>query len=244
MRGHWGTLLAAGVLLLAATQYADAQEGPYVGIAAGWRLASADYTKGIALDVPPASYETATSDARDGAGAVRASLGYRTFIASRLYMSGEFEAAFHGGDSTAGYLREGTGVGDRDVWPGPWSVKKESGVGMNARLGYAPGGLLGEGGSVYVVAGVHWERATVRRGSDINGASIRVVADRTLRPWIVGVGAEWGSLANRIRLEVRYSAADLDFRTGGDGSALGMPRISHRFGVREIGVQVGYTRSF
>ena len=244
MRRHRGTLLATGVLLLAATQYADAQEGPYVGIAAGWRLASADYTKGVALDVPPASYETATSDAQDGAGAVRASLGYRTFIASHLYISGEFEAAFHGGDSPAGYLREGTGVGDRDVWPGPWSVKKEGGVGINARLGYAPGGLLGEGGSVYFVAGVHWERATVRRGSDVGGASFRAVADHTLRPWVVGVGAEWGSLANRVGLEVRYSTADLDFRTGGDGSALGMPRISHRFGVREVGVQVGYTRSF
>ncbi len=244
MRDHRGTLLATCVLLLTAAQDADAQEGPYVGVAAGWSLASADYTKGVALDVPPASYETATSDARDRAGAVRASLGYRTFIASRLYISGEFEAAFHSGDSATGYLREGTGVGDRDVWPGPWSVKKESGVGINARLGYAPGGLLGEGGSVYVVAGVHWERATLWRGSDIDGAAIRVVADRTLRPWVVGVGAEWGSLTNRIGLQVRYSAADLDFRTGGDGSALGIPRISHRFGVREVGVQVGYTRSF
>ena len=84
----------------------------------------------------------------------------------------------------------------------------------------------------------------MRRGSDIDGRSIRSVADHTLRPRVVGVGAEWGSPASRVALEVRYSAADLEFRTGGDGSALGMPRIDHRFGVRAVGVLVGYTRSF
>ena len=92
--------------------------------------------------------------------------------------------------------------------------------------------------------GVHLELAIVRRAFDIAGKPIRAMANHTLPPWVVGVGAEWGSLASRIGLEVRYSSADLEFRTGGDGSALGMPRIDHRFGVREIGVQVGYTRSF
>ena len=135
MRNYRGALHAACVLLLAATQYADAQEGPYVGVAVEWQRASADYTKGIGLDVPPASYETATNDARRGAGTLRASLGYRTFVADRLYVSGELEAAFHADGGPAGYLREGTGVEDRDVWPGPWSVEKEGGDGMNARLG-------------------------------------------------------------------------------------------------------------
>jgi len=213
-------------------------------VAAGWHRAGAEYTKGIGLDVPPASYETATSDARGGIGLLRASLGYRTFVADRLYVSGELEAALRRGDAPAGYLREGTGVRDRDVWPGPWSAKRKGSFGMNARLGYAPGGLLGEGGSVYVVAGVHRERATVRYGSDIRGEAIRIVADHTLRPWMAGVGIEWGSLASRIELEIRYLTADLEFRSGGDGSALGMPRIDHRFDVREVGVQVGYTRSF
>ncbi|MDE0712891.1 MAG: hypothetical protein OXH60_12250 [Rhodospirillales bacterium] len=120
----------------------------------------------------------------------------------------------------------------------------ERGFNINARLGCAPGGLLGEGGSIYVVTSVLWERATVRCGSDIGGASIRSVADYTLRPWVAGVGVEWGSLESRIGLEVRYSAADLELRTGRDGSALGRPRIDHRFGVREVGVQLGYTRSF
>ena len=238
------TLLAASVLVLAATGSAGAQEGLYAGVAAGWDRASGDYTKGIGLDVPPASHETATNDARGGFGTVRASLGYRTSVVGRMSVSGEVEAALHGGAGPAGYLREGTGVGDRDVWPGPWSVEKNRGLGANARLGYATGGLLGEGGSVYFIAGTHWERAAVLRGSDIGGESFRTEDDRTFRPWVAGAGVEWGSLANRVRLEVRYSAADLDFPTGGDGSAIGMPRIDHRFGLREIGVQVGYTRSF
>ncbi|MCY4515033.1 MAG: hypothetical protein OXC69_07860, partial [Candidatus Tectomicrobia bacterium] len=54
----------------------------------------------------------------------------------------------------------------------------------------APGGLLGEGGSVYVVTGVHWERISMRRGSDIGGESIWIVVVRTLRPWGAGVGVE------------------------------------------------------
>ena len=243
-RGCRPTLLAACVLVLSAAQYARAQEGLYAGIAAGWDRASADYTKGIGLDVPPVSYETATNEARGGFGTVRVSLGYRTFVVGRAYVSAEFEAALHGGAGPAGYLREGTGVGDRDVWPGPWSVEKNRDFGANARLGYAPGGLLGEGGSVYFVTGLHWLRATVRRGSDIGGESMRVVHDHTLRPRVAGAGVEWGSLANRVGLEVRYTASDLDFRTGGDGSALGMPRIDHTFGVREVSVQLGYTRSF
>ena len=237
-------LRAAFVLVLSATGYAGAQEGLYAGVMAGWDRANGDYTKGIGLDVPPASHETATNDAQGGFGTVRGSLGYRTFVIGRMSVSGEFEAAFHGGDGPAGYLRDGTGVGERDVWPGPWSVEKNRGLGTNARLGYAPGSLLGEGGSVYFVIGVHWERATVRRGSDIGGETIRTEADHTLRPWIAGAAVERGNSPNRVRLEVRYSAADLDFRTGGDGSALGMPRIDHRFGLREVGVQVGYTRSF
>ena len=237
-------LLAVCVLVLSGARYAGAQEGLYAGIAAGWDRASADRTKGIGLDVPPASYETATNDATGGFGTVRASLGYRTFVAGRTYVAGEFEAAFHGGSGPAGYMRTGTGTGDRDVWPGPWGVEKNRGLGANARLGYAAGGLLGEGGSVYFLTGVHWVRATVRRGTDIGGRSNRVVHDNTLRPWVAGGGVEWGSLANRVGLEVRYSSAELEFHSGGDGSAFGSPRIDHTFGLREVSVQVGYTRSF
>ena len=238
-RARRHAMVAAYLLVLFASRSVGAQGGPYVGLAAGWDRAAADYTKGIGLDVPPATYRTATDDAQGEFGMVRASLGYRTFVAGRAYVSGEFEAAFHGGAGAEGYLQEGTGLGDRDVWPGPWSVEKNRALGANARLGYAPGGLLGEGGSVYFVTGVHWLRATVRRGSDIGTETIRSVADHTLRPWIAGAGVEWGSRANRIGVEVRYAAADLEFPTGGDGSTIGMPRIDNAFDLREWSVQVG-----
>lgn len=245
MRHYGAALLAVGVFTLLATPQARAQQGPYVGAAVGWDRASADYTKGIGLDVPPASYESATSDAQGGFSAVRATFGYRALVASRAYVSGEFEAGFHGGSGPAGYLREGTGVGDRDVWPGPWSIEKNLSLGANARLGYMPGGMLGAGGSVYFVTGVHWAQATLRRGSDIGGRSIRSTpSDEWLRPWVAGGGVEWGSANNRIGLEVRYSSADFEFDSGGDGSALGSPRIDHTHGLREVSVQVGYTRSF
>ena len=63
-----------------------------MGVAARWNRAGAEHAKGIGLDVPPASYEIATSDARDGVGMVRAWLGLQTFVAGRLYVSREFES--------------------------------------------------------------------------------------------------------------------------------------------------------
>ena len=55
---------------------------------------------------------------------------------------------------------------------------------------------------------------------------------------------EWGSRTDRIGVELRFVAADLEFRARGDGSAIGMPRVDHAFGVGERSVHVGYSRSF
>ena len=194
--------------MLSAARYAGAQEGLYAGVAAGWDRATADYTKGIGLDVPPATHRTATNSAPGGFGTARASLGYRAYLARRTYISTEFEAAFHRGDGAAGYLREGTGLGDRDVWPGPWTVEKNHAFGANARLGYAPGGVLGEGGAVYSVTGVHWLRATVRRGSDIGTESIRNVADLELTRY-GGDITLWGEESTMPKTRAAYP---LEFR--------------------------------
>ena len=255
MKAHWpagrraplrrGAAAAACVLVLATAQYAGAQDGVYAGVAAGRDQAAVDYTKGVGLDVPPATYRTATDSADGGFGTVRASLGYRAFVAGRAYVAGEFEAGFHGGDGAAGFLQQGTGLGDRDVWPGLWTFDKRRTLGANARLGYAPGsGLLGEGGSVYLVTGVHWLRVHAERGFD-NGVVSRVDAgDHTLRPWVAGAGLELGSRTDCIRVEVRRAAGDLELPTTGDGSAIGMPRLDHAFIMREWEVLVGYARSF
>ena len=97
----------------------------------------------LVLDVPPVSYETATNDAQGGFGTVRASLDYRTFVAGRVYVSGEFEAALRGGAGPAGYLREGTGVGDRDVWPGSLERREEPRLRARTPGSGTPDGLLG-----------------------------------------------------------------------------------------------------
>ena len=245
VRGRCVTTVAVCVLLAAAARQAGAQDGLYAGIAAGWDRAAGNYTKSVALDVPPATYRASSDSASGGFGALRASFGYRAFVAGRAYVSAEFETALHTGDGAAGFLREGTGLGDRDVWPGPWTLQKNRSLGVNARLGYGPGaGLLGEGGSVYLVTGLHRLKATVGRGFDDGVVSRINDHDHTLRPWLLGAGLEWGSRSNRIGVEIRHAAADLNFRTAGDGSAIGKPRIDHAFDVREWGVQVGYTRSF
>ena len=235
-RGTGRTLLALCVLVLSGARYAGAQEGLYAGVAAGWDRASADYTKGIGLDVPPASYETATNDATGGFGTVRASLGYRTFVAGRAYVSGEFEAAFHGGSGPAGYLQEGTGVGDRDVWPGPWSVEKNRGFGANAPVGVRAGraagrrriGLFRHRRPLVGCdrAARHRRRRGVRpgrelitrcgRGSPVPRRGAGGAPGRTRRPGL-----------EVVRLPPRPS---WEFRTGGDG--VGVRDAAHRPHVR------------
>ena len=248
--GQCAAVVTAAVLLGAAAPDAgaqDGQDGVYAGVALGWDRAAVDYAKGVPIDVPPATYTRSADGAAGGFGTVRAALGYRAFVAGRTYVAGEFEAALHAARGAAGFL-PGTGLGDRDVWPGPWTFDKNHTLGVNARLGYAPGGrLLGAGGSVYLVTGVHWLRAAAGRGFDDGVVSRLNEYDHTLRPWVVGAGLEWGSRANRLGVEVRYSAAELVFHTAGDGSdgsAIGRPRIYHVLRMRDWGVQVGYTRSF
>ena len=61
-RARRHAMVAAYLLVLFASRSVGAQGGPYVGLAAGWDRAAADYTKGIGLDVPPATYRTATGN--------------------------------------------------------------------------------------------------------------------------------------------------------------------------------------
>ena len=53
----------------------------------------------------PRATRPTTNHARCGFGAVRASLGYWTLVASRAYVSEKFEASFHSGAGPAGYRR-------------------------------------------------------------------------------------------------------------------------------------------
>ncbi len=67
----------------------------------------------------------------------------------------EVEGALYVGGGASGDLREGTGDGGADVWPGAWTFDKRRAVGFDVRVGYVPGALdfAGLGRSVYTFAG-------------------------------------------------------------------------------------------
>lgn len=168
-REFWGAITL--VLLLAAG--AGAQDGRYIGVAVGRDQGDITYTKTIGLDVPPPTEAAASDGAPGGFSAFKGTLGYRAPFPGSLFIAGEVETAVHGSDGAAGALREGTGLGDRDVWPGPWTFEKEQSIGLNAKLGMAPGavGPLGDGGAVYVIVGRHWLGAEMRLGFENAGMS-------------------------------------------------------------------------
>ena len=153
----WRRVVAVGALVAVGWTggFANAGEGFYAGLAVGREHAGVDYRKSAGVDVAPASHMEAGDDASAGVNALKLSLGYRWALAERFYLSTELEAALYANERVRGFLR-GTGVGDRDVWPGAWTLEKSRGVGLNVRVGYAPEalGFLGAGRSVYLVAGV------------------------------------------------------------------------------------------
>ncbi len=241
-RGFWG---AVAVVLLVAGG-AGAQDGPYLGIGVGRDQGDITYTKTIGLDVPPPSEAVASDGASGGFPTFRGTLGYRAPLVGQLFIAGELETAIHGGDGTAGALLEGTGLGDRDVWPGGWAFEKGRSIGLNAKLGMAAVGLLGEGGAAYVIVGRHWLGATMTLGFENADMSGVTPWSRALHSWVRGVGIEFGSVANRLALEVRSVSSRAEWMDpeAGDGSALGSPRVGHAFATTEWGTFLGFVRSF
>ena len=241
-RGSWPAVAVA--LLVAAG--AGAQDGLYVGIGVGRDQGDITYTKTIGLDVPPPSEAAASDGAAGGFPAFRGTLGYRAPLIGQLFIAGEVETAIHGGDGAAGALREGTGLGDRDVWPGGWTFEKGRSIGLNAKLGMAPVGLLGDGGAAYVIVGLHRLGATMRLGFENADMSDVTPWSRALRSWVRGVGVEFGSVANRLAVEVRSTSSRAEWMDpeAGDGSVLGSPRVGHAFATAEWGIFLGFVRSF
>lgn len=238
--------LAAGLFLAAGSwcPSANAGEGFYAVAAIERSFAGVDYEKSVEFD-SPFSVMIAGDHTRDPVDALKATMGYRWPASSRLYLAGEVEGVFYVNDEVEGFL-EGTGEGDNDVWPGAWTLERRRAVGLNARLGYVPGSLefLGSERSLYLFAGTRWidaeiEAAHVNRRLGIAG-SRRV--DRTLNPWLVGVGIELGGTGSRFDLRLSYAADDVDFGFG--GGAADDPRLGYAFEVREWSVSLGYVVPF
>ena len=241
-----GLRLAAGLLLTGGLWCASANAGDgfYAAVALERSMTGVDYEKSVEI-ASPFSMMAAGDRARDPVDAFYAALGYRWPLSDRLYLAGEVAGMLYVNGTVAGFL-EGTGEGGADVWPGAWSLERDRAVGLNVRLGYVPHALefLGPARSLYLVAGTRWvdaeiEARHVNRTFDIDGSR---GAERTLNPWLIGIGMEFGSAASRFDLRLGYAADDVAFGFGGD--AADDPRLGYTFDVREWAVSLGYVVPF
>ena len=241
-----GPRLAAGLLLASGIWCAPANAGDgfYGRVALERSMTAVDYEKSVGF-ASPFSAMTAGDRTRDPVDGISAALGYRWPLSHRLYLAGEVAVAFPVNGKVAGFL-EGTGEGGTDVWPGAWRLERGRAVGLNVRLGHVPQSLefLGPGRSLYLIAGTRRvdaeiEARHVNRGFDIDGSR---GAERTLNPWLAGIGVEFGGTAGRFDLRVSYAADDVTFGFG--GGAADDPRLGYSFDVREWTVSLGYVVPF
>ena len=238
--------LAVGLFLAAGSWCpgVNAAEGFHAALALERSFADVEYEKSVGF-ASPFSAMTARDGTREPVDALKAIVGYRWPVSGRLYLAGEIEGAFYLDDETGGFL-EGTGEGDADVWPGTWTLERRRAVGVNARLGYIPDSLefLGTGRSLYLFAGTRWIDADIEAGH-LNrrlGIAGSRREDRTLNPWLAGLGIEFGGGESRFDLRLAYAAYDIGF--GSSGNAADDPRIGYVFDFREWSVTLGYVVAF
>ena len=238
------------LLLCITSQPSNAIEGFYVGGAIGGEYADVNYKKSIGLTLPgTAAISTlATDDTQGGISSFKAVLGHRWNLPSRAYLSGEIDAAFRLNNKLTGFLpgARNSENPDADVFPGNWYFDKNNGIGFNLRLGSSPEGVgfLGEGGSVYVTAGIQWLDVTVETtakgilsdGTKIEGGRRENVS---VTPYLVGGGVEIGNDKSRLDLRVVYTSYDFDYGSG-NGLTIIDPRVGYEFDVSEWGFYLGY----
>ena len=259
MRPPKPALLPAALLLaLAAAPAAAVKDGFYAGIAADWSIVDVDFGKSVGLDASAPGASGAPAEFRDaggafrrrdsadddgGIGGVKALAGYRWRLSERFYFAGELEAVKYDSEEIGGRLA-GTGDGPYDVWPGVWKFEKDRSFGINTRLGYAPGGVLGDG-SVYALFGVRWLDGDVSASYAGDGGRVTGVRrdGYSETPWRVGVGMEIGDADSWFDLQLSYADYDIDF-TRGSGAALDETRLGHEYEVEEWGLSLGYSRRF
>lgn len=199
-------------------------------------LSSVDYRKTVGVGPPPAA-TVAGDRARSPVDALEASVGYRFFATPGLYVAAELGGALYSRDS-AGFLR-GTGYGERDVWPGAWTLGKRHALSLAAKLGYAPG-PPGDSVSPYLFAETGRLRVDMdaKHVNPARGIAGRRRASDTVTPWRLGAGVEFGDADGRFDLRLGYTAWEAAFGVG--GGALADPRLDYRFEAREWGLSVGW----
>ena len=215
---------------------AAAEDGWTARAALQRSLSSVDYRKTVGVG-PPAMATVAGDRARSPADALEASVGYRFFATPGIYLAAELGGALYSRDS-AGFLR-GTGYGERDVWPGAWTLGKRHALSLAARLGYVPG-APGNGVSPYLFAETGRLRVDMdaKHVNPARGIAGQRRASDTVTPRRVGAGVEFGGAGGRFDLRLGYTTWEAAFGVG-DG-ALADPRLDYRFEAREWSLSVGW----
>ena len=222
----------------------NAEEEFYAVFGFEHSFSSVDYEKSASLN-SPISLMTTSDNERGSVNALKAALGYRLPLSERVYLAGEIEGALYLNEDVRGFLK-GTGEGDTDVWPGPWTLERCRAIGLNARLGYVPGSLdfMGSERSFYLFAGTRWVDAKIDAGH-LNrrlGVTGSIRADRTLKPWLIGVGTGFGNAGHRFDLRLSYMDYDTDMGIG--SGSMGDPILRYAFEIREWNVSLSYVISF
>ena len=255
---RWWSAVAALLFVGLSAPSLNAMEPWYVGLSIGIEQADVDYAKAVGLVAGPdtenrASLLVSHDSARERFGVLRMTVGYRAFLAERAYLAGELEAALYADGTTTGYL-PGTGGGDRDVWPGAWSLAKDFGVGGNVKIGYAPDGLdiLGPGRSLYLTAGIHWVDTEINAAHDRCGGTENCphpvtgnFRDRfTDTAWRGGLGIEFGGERHRFDLRISHAVYEKNLRRHQGGMTFATPDLDYDFEVKAWSVTLGYVFGF
>lgn len=242
------------LLLCITSQPSNAIEGFYVGGAVGGEYADVDFKKSVGRIFPdtPVAFTSSESDAQDWVGSLKVVLGHRWNLTGRTYFSGEVDAALRLDNSVTGFL-EGvidTQNPDSNVFPGNWYLDKNHSVGFNAKLGYSPEGIsfLGEGGSIYVIAGIQWldmDVSSAHEGTLLNGEKLVGEYGKSLSaiPWLAGGGIEIGGNRGRLDLRATYTRYDADFRVEEVNAPDLRYDLRYEYEISEWGVYLGYTWS-
>ena len=250
--GRFG--LAVFLVFCAASHESDAMEGFYAGGAVGGEYADVDFKKSVGRVFPdtPVAFTSVGDSDQGWTGSFKAVLGHRWNLPGRTYFSGEIDAALRLNNDVTGYLEGVTDTRnpDKNVFPGNWHLDKNHSVGFNAKLGYSPEGISfwGEGGSVYVIAGMQWLDAAVRSAHEgilPNGEKLEgeYGSDVSATPWLAGGGIEIGGAGSRLDLRVTYSRYDIDFSVKEVNSPDLRYDLRYDYEVSEWGIYLGYTWS-
>lgn len=132
-------LLAAWIAGFAAERGAAAEQGMYVGVAAGAGRLTGSFDKRLRIAGPacagcPTSRDVSETGAADDALLELGALaGYRLPLRGRLFAALEADAQWSDGGVAGAHRGEGTQY--TDLWPERWEIDKRRSVGLALRFG-------------------------------------------------------------------------------------------------------------